>query len=280
MNDASSDLTALVNQLPAADPDGKLTGPEPAFAEKLCEEVLNGGRESVLGLVGMLVEPGKGEDWKARYLLHCVAVYVGRPDKHEARTMVADALASQLCGTLPKAVQAFLVQELQVAGRREATAALGKLLLDEELCEPAAQALLAIRDGAAEQFRAALPKAQGKTRLTILQALAVLADTSSSAAFRQALSDPDREVRLAAALGLANGADAASIDALLGAADVTDVWQRDQMTHACLLLAEKLLASGKSAEARRIYQQVRDTRSKPEDRHARQAAEIGLAAQP
>ena len=40
---------------------------------------------------------------------------------------------------------AFVIRQLQVAGGKESAPALGKQLADPVLCEPAAQALLAIR---------------------------------------------------------------------------------------------------------------------------------------
>jgi len=58
-------------------------------------------------------------------------------------------------------VKAILIQEIQAVGGAEAAAALGARLLDEDLCDPAAMALVAIREGAAEEFRRALPASKG-----------------------------------------------------------------------------------------------------------------------
>jgi hypothetical protein len=278
MNNPSAKLAELVNQLPDPDPTKKFTGPDPADARRIYDDVLQGGRDSIVGLVGMLVEAGKGEDWKVRYLIHGLVLYAGRPEKDAYRPMIAEALASQLGGALPKEVTCFLLQELQIVGRKEVVPAISRQLLDEETCDPAARALLSIRDGAVEQFRAALPKVRGRCRVTILQALGVLADQASVDALRTALGDTDREVRLTAAFGLARLADAGSADLLLKAAQAKEIWERDQMAGACLVLAEGLLASGKKSEARRIYQRLVDTCANPEDRHLRQAASLGLTA--
>ncbi|MCX5653386.1 MAG: HEAT repeat domain-containing protein [Planctomycetota bacterium] len=249
----SQEIKALVDQMPAADErgmythivvkdpgtDGKNRKLETApidkvKIEKAVEEIQKGGRESILGVIDMLVEPGR--------------------------------------------VQAFLLQELQTAGGKEATAAIGKLLTDDDLSEWAARALVSIGDGAVEQFRAALPQAKGKSRLTVLQNLGVLRDAKSADAMRAALADADREIRLAAARGLANIGDAAAPGLLLKAADGSQGWERIQMTKFCLVLAENLAAAGRKAEAAKIYAHLRDTRKDPTEKHVCEAAARGLAA--
>ena len=69
-----------------------------------------------------------------------------------------------------------MIRQLQVVGGLEVVQTLGKLLVDEDLCEYAAQALVAINNGAAEQFRRALPKSPPPCRPTIVQNLGVLRD--------------------------------------------------------------------------------------------------------
>ena len=296
----SQEIKALVDQMPAADERGMYThivvkdpgtdgkNRKPATApidkvkiEKAVEEIQKGGRENVLGVIDMLVEPGQGEDYKARYALHCAAVQVCKMKQAGGdgpRQEFSLELASQLGGTRPKGVQAFLLQELQTAGGKEATAAIGKLLTDDDLSEWAARALVSIGDGAVEQFRAALPQAKGKSRLTVLQNLGVLRDAKSADAMRAALANADREIRLAAARGLANIGDAAAPGLLLKAADGSRGWERIQMTQFCLVLAENLAAAGRKAEAAKIYAHLRDTRKDPTEKHVCEAAARGLAA--
>src|SRR5262249_43901767 len=154
-----------------------------------------GGKDTVVALVGLLVEPGgKGDDSKARYALHALALRVCAARDEKQRQAFSEALASTLDGKRPKQVQAFVVRELQVVGRKEAVAPLGRLLNDEELAEPAAQALLAINEGAAGQFRAALPRSKGKPRLVIVHALGTLRDVESAFELRKLAKDSDRDV--------------------------------------------------------------------------------------
>ena len=273
----SPDLKSLVDRMPDPDNRGALTEIDKERTEKTVAEIHQGGGENVLGLIDMLVEPGQGDDVKPHYALHCLAGYVSGLDDDKARAELSQILASEIGSDRPKGVQKYLIQELQVAGGPEAVAALGRALLDEALCEPAAQALVAIGDGAAEPLRAALANAQGKCRLTILQSLGTLRDAASVNAFQEALADEDLDVRLAATWALANVGDPGSVDPLLEAAEA-DGWERIQATDACLTLAENLVAAGKKAEAVKIYTHLQNTRTDPSERHVREAAEKALAS--
>jgi len=274
---ASEQLKSLVDQMPDPDGRGLLSKIDKDKVEKAIAAIHKGGRDNVLGLIDMLVEPGKGDDVKPHYALHVLAVHVCKLEDDKPRAEFAWTVASQLGGKRPKGVQKYLIRQLQVAGGKEVVGTLGKALLDPELCEPAAQALAAIGEGAGEQLRAALPKVKGKSRLTVVQNLGVVGDAKAVDALRQAVGDKDREVRIAASWGLANIGDAGSADIVLKAADAHKGWERIQETKACLLLAEKLLAAGEKKEAARIYSHLQRTRTDPSERYVREAAEKALA---
>ncbi|MGB2820765.1 MAG: HEAT repeat domain-containing protein [Phycisphaerae bacterium] len=286
---ASAELVALVDKVPPLDgkdykppllrtkpSDGKFTGPTWEEAEKIIDPILKGGRGSIAGVIDMLKDVDDGQDYKARYVLHAMAIYVCRADKQEQQEMFVDAVASQVAGR-SAGVRKFLIQQLQHAGSEKVAGALGRMLMDEKVCEEAALALLAIRKGAVEQFRSALPAAKGKCRLTVIQDLGVLGDASSAADLRRAASDSDRAVRIAARWALANIADAGSVDTLIKGSGSKD-WERIQAAKACLVLAEKLAAAGKKDEARRVYTHLRDTRTDESESYVRQAAAKALAA--
>ncbi len=244
-------LKRLVAEMPDPDQRGMYcTDIDAAKIEKALAEMHKRGRAAILGLIDMLVEPLEGDNVqpvKAKYALHCLAVAVCKLADDGPRSEFSLTLASQLGGNRSKAVQAYLVQELQTAGGQEVVPALGKLLTDPALCEPAAGALVTIGDGAAEQLRSALGRAAGKCRLTIIQNLGVLRDATSVATLREAVGDPDADIRLAAGWALANIGDQGAVDLLLRAAKTAKGWERIQMTKACLLLAEKLQAAGKQS---------------------------------
>ena len=269
-------IAALVDQIPPLDKRGTFTGPSWEEAIPIFDGILAAGRDGVIAVVAMLKTVDDGVDYKARYVLHGLAQYVGRPGKEAARTLLVEALGSQLGGDQPKGVQGYVARQLQVVGSKECAAALGKILADPEIGEYAAQALLAIRAGAAEEFRKALPDLKGAPRLTVLQALGVLADAASADAMKQASADADRDVRLAGAWGLARIGEASAVDLVLKAADVEAGWERIKATSTALLLAERLLAAGKKADAARIYKHLQETRSDASEAYVKEIAGEGL----
>ena len=274
----SSAPAEIINRLPDPDERGLLSNIDKETVDSVVSQIYEGGQKSLLALIGMLVEPGRGDDVKPRYALHCLAVHMCKPEEEKARQAFAETLASQLGGNRPKSVQKYLIQQLQVAGGKEIVPALGKMLEDEELYESAAQALVAIGDGAAGQLRNALPKVDGKMKLTIIQNLGVVRDAESVDILKKTLGDDDRDNRLAAGWALANTGDAGSVDLLLKAADAEETYERNTATKACLLLAERLLEAGKKEPAGKIYTHLSDTRSGPDEAYIRAAANKGLAA--
>ncbi len=286
MGNTSVSVAELVSKLPDPDENGLLSSIDKESVENIIAEIHKIGRDGIVGLIDMLVEPGKADDVKPRYALHCLALYVCKVNDKKHRRAFAEILASQLDRGQPfdrlragsKQIKGYLIRQLQVAGGKEVAGALGKFLLDEELCEYAAQALVAIRDGAAEQLRDALAGAKGKCRLTVIQNLGVIRDRKSVDALKQALGDEDRDIRLAAAWGLANIGDPGSVDVVLMAADVQDPYERIKAAQACLLLAENLVAVGRKKDAMKIYAHLRDTRTDAAERYLREVAEGAPAA--
>jgi HEAT repeat protein len=270
-------IAELVDQVPALDKRGTFTGPTWEEAIPMLDGLLAAGREGIVAVVAMLKDVDDGSDYKARYALHALAQYVGRPGKEAQRKTLVDALASQVGGDRSKGVQGYVARQLQVIGTKDAAPALGKLLSDGDLCEDGAQALLAIRDGAVAEFRKALPDLKGGPRLTALQALGVLADAESAEAMKAALSDADAEIRLCGAWGLARIASAEAVDAVFKLSTGASGWERIKATSSALLLAERLLAAGKKADAAKMYRLLKESRTEKSEAYVLEAATEGLA---
>ena len=226
---AGADLKALVEKLPAQ---------TTAEAHAVYEEILKGAPASLLELTRMVQVPEKDNDAKVRYALHGLAHYVKRPGAEAQRKVFTAVLLRQLDSDLPKSVKGFLIRQLHLAGGREAIEGIGKRLLDPELSEYAAQALLAIGDPAAvAQFRQALPKARGRVRLTIIQDLGVLRAARGLNEVRAALGAKDRE-----------GALAGHFEAL-AAMDTEGARLALEYLRASKAIGEKLVADGVAASA-------------------------------
>jgi hypothetical protein len=272
-----AELKALVDQMPDADQYGRYTeGIDKQKIESAIAAIHAGGREYVLGLIDLLAEPGSEANVKPHYALHCLANHLLIVKDEEGRRDFCRVLCGELGGDRPTHIQAFLCQELGWVGDRNSAPALGRLLTDEELCGPASMALISIGDGVAKEFRVAWPKAKGLARRHIMDALAALPDPRSTEILTGALNDQDQEVRIAAAHGLAALGDADATGLLFEFVDATQGWEKIQATKCCLMLAEALTAKGKSSEARRIYEQLRDEGDYQQ--HIRDAAKRGLAA--
>lgn len=268
-------VAALVAKFPAPSPfDAKLAEPDKAAMDLALAELARDGRDSVTGLVALLARSG---DNRIRHALHALTTHIGGLKDEPQRKTFAEALASTLDGRIPTDVRSFIIRQLQLIGGAEVAGALGRWLTDAALADDAAQALIAIRTGAAEQFRSTLDKVSGKQRLTVVQALGVLRDQSAAEALRTLVVDPDPDTRVAAGWALANIGDAAAIELLLKAADATG-YERTKMTNSCLLLAENLHAAGKKPDAVRIYTRLVNTRTDASEAHIRDAAARGLAA--
>ena len=259
-------IEELVDKVPPLDKGGTFTGPSWDEAVPIFDALLKA--EATSALVGMLKAVDDGQDYKARYLLHGLAQYLGRPDKAEARLKFSTALAAALSSDRPAAARGYCARQLQVIGGPEAVPALGKALADPEIGEYAAQARWAIRDGAAADFRKAL---DGPSRLAAIQALGVLKDVDSIDVLRKAAAEP------AALWALARIGDAGAVELLLKAADVEPAFDRIKAASACLLLAENLLAVGKKVEAQRIYRHLEATRSDPAEAYLKELAVEALS---
>ena len=269
-------LKELVAKFPVpATKDGKLAEVDKTATDAALAELVAGGKEAVAGLVGMLVPADKGGDVQVRHAIHALAVHAATL-KEEQRRVVSEALAATLAEDRHAEIHRFVLRQIQVVGGKEVVPALGKLATDEALGEDAVRALVAIRTGAAGQFRVALPRAKGRNLLTIALALGTLKDTESVPALRKLLGAEDSDLRQVAGWAVAHMADAGSADELLKRADTATGFERTKLTDACLDLAENLLAAGKKKDAVAIYSHLQKTRT--DEKHVREAAARGLAA--
>jgi HEAT repeat protein len=278
---ASEKVKALVARMPEPDKGGTYADMDDEKAktiEKVVAGLLEAGRAGADGLIDLLVEPGKGDDLKAHFALHVLAVRVTEPGREKLRAELARAVASQVASDRPKGVRKYLIEQLQIAGGKESLGPLGKALLDADLCDVAARALAAIGEGAADVLLAAAPKVPARCRLSIIKKLAVLRAKQAAGLFRKALADDEPNIRIAAAWGIARIADASAADALLECADAHTDWERVNQTDACMELAENLAAAGNKPAAAAIYAHLHKTRTDAADSHIRAAAQKGLAA--
>jgi HEAT repeat protein len=170
----------------------------------LASSIIRMGPDSVLEICSRMKVPGSERNAQAEYALQAAAEYVVSRGSEPERLMFVSALGKALDRPRPPRQSSFLLARLQVAGRRESVPTASRFLADDQLCEPAAQAMVVIRDGAEPAFLEALPGARRGCRITILKSLGDLrARGAVDALLKEAVAD-DQGVRLAALYGLAN----------------------------------------------------------------------------
>ena len=278
------EIKKLVDRMPAPAPNerGILSNVDRDETLKALAELQAGGEAAVVTLANMLVEPGKGNDHKARYALHGLALYVcgwgNRSRNENERIAFTTSLAKELDADHPVAVKEFVIRELQVCGRQEVVDSIGRCLSLEALCDAAASALVAIGGpAAAAEFRRLLPAGDARLRLIVVQNLGVLRDKESVDSLAKATTDDDTEVRAAACWALANIGEPAGIDACLAAAEKAEGYARIQAGKSRLLFAKRLRDGGHKKEAERVLAHVRKTSADESEAYLREIAERELA---
>lgn len=216
-----------------------------ADGQRLTAQLARAGASAVLELCGMLKAPGKGKNEKARYALHGLALYVTRPGAEAERAMMEGALIRALAARSDPEIRAFIIRQIQLAGKDRSVAPLAKLLTDGRLGEPAAQALLRVRaEGVGAAFARALPRVRGAARVTIIRALGELRHTAAAKSILPHAKSADRPTRHAAWFALANMGDRRGLKLLLGAAQSKDARERRVGTRFALLAAERIGEQG------------------------------------
>ncbi len=270
-------ITEWVNHVPALDPDGKFTGPLPPTMERVFAGCLALGAAGLGDLIGRLQEVDDGSDYRARYVLHGLAVYVCAEGRQDQRALLCRALTEVINGPRPAAIRGFLVRQLQVCGTRTEIPALSRLLGEAELGAEATQAMLAIGGDAGPAFCEAFERLPTTSRRALVQALLRAGGEPALPGLRRAADDADLAVRLTALQGLARLGDRPAIDRLLKAAEAQG-FERIKAAAACLTMAETLIAGKHPGEAQRIYRYLYQTRTEPAERYLRDVAQKGMLA--
>lgn len=233
----------------------------PAY-DSVSENLLNArllemGSASILDVCRMLVPPGTGDDTAARYALSSLAGYVGRPGAESERALYAGVLLAALREASDSEVKSFMIRQLQLAGRDEAVLPLGKYLTDERLCEPSAQALMAIRTKEVEGvLLEALPSVSGSNRITIVKALGELRSKAAAYEILKFTASSDRDLREAALFALANIGPVSTGALLAEAATSSFGLEKANAVLYQLLYAERLAETGNTEESARICREL------------------------
>ena len=221
--------------------------------QSLASRLLETGPEGILQVCSLLVPPGTGDDTPARYALSALTSYVSDEGGEKARELYARTVIEALQRQKDKEVQAFLIRQLQRAGKKESVKPLKKYLDDERLCEPAAQALLAIGTPAAEKvLRKSLKKAKGTDRITLIKALGEMRSQKAVKKILPLASHKNGELRQIALFALANIGDPRAEEVLSTVPLEAPSYERIRAPSLYLLFAQQLYESGHKTKSAAI----------------------------
>jgi HEAT repeat protein len=256
----------------------QLLGKLPADSPAIAEELLGLNAEDVRTLCDMLAEPGTGDDSKARFALHGLALVVAEPGRQAEREFFIRTLGEALRSDPPPKDGVFLIEQLGVTGDVMARMALIRGLMEDRWCEAAARALVAIGgEEATAALRLSLARMKGHCRVAVIQALGTLGDTQSVGTLLKDAASSDRDLRLAALYALARSGDPAATSTLVKATETDSWYERSQATDLLLTLASRMAEMKHLEPAAKIYRDLLQTRQSPSDTHVRCAALYGLA---
>jgi HEAT repeat protein len=231
------------------------------------------GPEGIAHVCGMLTPPSTGGDTKVRFALNALSWYAHQPGKEAEAGMYAGVLLDSLKAASDNEVKAFLIRQLHLLESEQAVPALGGLLSDPRLCEPATQALLAIETKAAAAVLAkALPSAKGKNLVTIVKALGELREGSALSILAGHAASKDTTLRRTALFALANIGDPSSEKILASAVGASAGYERSKVTAMYLLYAGRLAEQGKRNDCARICRDLIKARTAPGESSAQTAA--------
>lgn len=260
----------ILSRFPASSAEGR---------DRLAAEVIQLGPAGIQLICGMLVAPGTGDDTLARFALNGVAVHISHGSTEKKREMYARTLIESLEMAKDNEVKAFLIRQLQLAGKKEAVKPLKKYLKDKRLCEPATQALLAIRTKDAEKaLLRSLGTVSAPNRITIIKALGELRSQKAAKKIIKYSKTRDKNLRDVALYALANIGHPNSEKVLDKIGVTAPSYERAKAPSLYLLYAQRLAESGRTAQCVRVCRKMIKNYTAPQESHIQCAALSTLAA--
>jgi HEAT repeat protein len=254
-----SKVRTLVDRFPAQNSEVR---------QNLVSEFIGMGSEGILEVCFLLVPPGTGDDTNARYALSAMATDVSQKGMEKERDLYAKTLIKALDRQTNKEVQAFLIRQLQRAGKKESIKPLKGYLDDNRLCEPATQALLAIGTPEAEKaLLKMLGKVSGANRITLIKALGELQSKEATKKILGFATDKNDELRQVTLFALANIGDPLAGSAVRALSLEATSYERTRAPSLYLLYAQRLSESGHKILCANICRKLITSYTAPQESH-------------
>ena len=260
--DTQSKVVNIIAQMPAENSQ---------IRDELAAELVALNPEATILLSKMLLPPDDPNDNAARFGLSALTHTVARNGAEAERKVYAAALIDALAVVPEKQNQAFLISQMQFAGKEEVVSPLANFLNDDFLCDYAARALITIGGQNVETaFLKAFDSATGANQVTLIKALGELQSKPAVEKIASCATSKDRNTRDIALYALANIGDPSSQEILRNASRTDDAYQRSQCTALYLLFAQRRAEQGDVSGCARICTEL--IQQRPDEPNIRAAA--------
>lgn len=237
------------------------------------QEIAQLGEDGYLTLITGLTVPGKGNNALLEYAIGGFSAYVTQSGQESWRQMSTSAYCKALGKLSDQQNKSFIISQLELVGKDDAVACLQPYLMDAQLADPAARALVKINSTASKAaLLAGLAKANGAAKLSVVEALGDSRTKGAARAIAE-LTPGDGNLAKMALYALANIADPSSAPVLAATAEKAAFkYENTNAVAAYLLYAEKLMQDGNQVQANKIAKQILEKATADNQVHVRTAA--------
>ncbi len=173
---------------------------------------------------------------------------------------IRTALLSVLNSDAKYAAKQYVCRELSLIGNDECVPTLAKMLTDEKLSDMARFALERIGGDAVDNaLMAALPKAEGKAKIGIINTLGNRSCRGAVSEIAKLTGSSDETLACAAISALGKMGSAEAADALAKATGGVSDKLKPAVYDACLTCADRMVAAGDKTGALKVYQSLNKT---------------------
>jgi len=245
---AQAPMTEYRRQTVIADALAQMPAKDSQSYQELMKAFCSTGEEGVLTMVKMIKPPGKGGNEQVEFALSGMSQYATGEGLSDIRMTMESAYLKVLDQIDELETKAFIIRQLQVVGQDESVEVLGRYLNQEDLCSPAAKALVLIgTEQAAQALQNSLLRRMGtaKTQQSVLQAIGEAQLPVNEDLLTGMVGVGDDDFRQAVFFALSRTGTKASLPVLASAAEKAGFWtEKTSATDAYICLINRVIMQG------------------------------------
>lgn len=232
-------IADLLAQLPARDA---------AQLTRNMKEVADLAEDGYVTLISGLTTPNKDNNALIEYAVGGFTAFATKKEQQAAREMAVKAYCKVLSKLSDNQNKAFIISQFDLVGNDAAIGCLESYLTDQGLADEASRALAKIgTPKATNALINALPKANGKAKVAIVEALGHSRVKTAASAIEPLTTGTDKELVKVSLFALANIGDVSSKDVLIKAAEQAGYkYDQTNAVAALLVYAQKNIVADKT----------------------------------